>query len=242
MAKDQPDAFTETHHALLHGWIGRAIVERAGEHRGEAVIRSAIRQYGEQRGRRMALRVQADKHPLNMPMYIVYAEYRVGPKEFPLQIIERVPHARVQTPRCPWNTAWKEHGLLSLGRLYCLEIDQALVRGFNPELQMDLNSTLSNGDAQCEFVYHDAGLTLLNYLLILYRRAVNPGLRAVMPWDYHVGHLFTTYEKVAVTELGQAGQEAVEAGLAEFAQHFGEPALQRVVASRSIDFQSVSVN
>jgi hypothetical protein len=239
--KDQEDGFTEIHHALLHAWIAKAVVERVGEQRGEAIIRKAIRQYGEERGRRMALRAQANKHVLSMPNYIGYTEYRIRPGEIEMKILERSPHARVRIPKCPWYATWKENELLSVGRLYCLEIDQALVRGFNPELQLDVNGTLPNGAAQCEFVYHDADLTIPNYLLIRYRRAISPGARAVMPWDYHVGHLFTTLEKVAIEELGQVGQEAIEAGLTEFAKRYGEQAMQRVVAGRSEDYQSVPV-
>ena len=237
--QDGEGGFTPVHHALLHGWIAQAIVERVGEQRGEAVIRKAIRQYGEERGRRMALRAQANKHVLSMPTYIGYTEYRVRSGEIPLEIVERSPHARVRTPQCPWHTTWKANGLLSVGRIYCLEIDQALVRGFNPELRLDVNATLTNGAAQCEFVYHDANLTIPNYLMIQYRRVVSPGARAVMPWDYHVGHLFSTLEKVAVGELGQVGQAAIEAGLAAFAERYGEQAKQRVVASRGKDYQRV---
>jgi FKBP-type peptidyl-prolyl cis-trans isomerase (trigger factor) len=55
-----------------------------------------------------------------------------------------------------------------------------------------------------------------------------------------VGHLFSTLEKVAVEELGQVGQEAIQAGLAEFAKWYGEQAMQKVVASRSKDYERVS--
>ena len=61
-----------------------------------------------------------------------------------------------------------------------------------------------------------------------------------MPWNYHVGHLFTTLEKVIVEELGEEGQRAIEAGLAEFAERYGAQAVQRVAASRSKDYTSVS--
>jgi hypothetical protein len=238
--KNQQNGFTETHHALLFAWIAKAVVERVGERRGEAIIRKATRQYGEQRGRRMALRAQANKHVRSMLNYISYSEYRITPGEIELKMIERIPHARTYTSRCPWHGAWKENGLLAFGRLYCSEIDQALVHGFNPELQMDVISTLSDGAARCEFVYHNADITIPNYLLVQYRRAISPGLKAVKPWDYHVGHLFSTLEKVAVEELGQVGQEAIQAGLAEFAKRYGEQAMQKVVASRSKDYERVS--
>jgi hypothetical protein len=238
--KNHQEEFDETHHALLFAWIAIAVVERVGEQKGEAILRKGIRQYGEQRGRRMALRAQANKHACSMLNYIAYSEYRPTPGAFDLKIIERIPHARAQSPRCPWYATWKEMGLLAVGRLYCSEIDTALVRGFNPELKMELVSTLTEGADHCEFVYHNAYITIPNYLLIQYRRAINPGMKAVKPWDYHVGHLFNTLEKVVVEELGQIGQEAIQAGLAEFAERYGDQAILRVVASRSKDYNSLA--
>lgn len=237
--KDQEDRFTEVHHALLHGWIARAIIDRVGEQSGQAVVRRAVRRYGEERGRRMAQRATANKHALSMPNYVVYAEYRLSPGAIPLKIVERVPHARIRAPRCPWYATWKENGLLSEGRLYCLEVDQALVRGFNPELELEVKATLPDGAAECEFVYHDANLTIPTYLAIQWRRTFSPGLKAVMPWDYHVGHLLTTYEQVAVAELGQVGHEAIRAALTQFAARYGEQAMQKVVASRSKDYKAL---
>jgi hypothetical protein len=239
LKKDKQDGFTEVHHALLFAWITKAVVERVGEQSGEAIICKAIRQYGEQRGRRMALRAQADKRALSMINYIGYGEYKIT-GEIKLKIIERSPHARIRIPQCPWHSTWKENGLLSFGRLYCREIDPALVRGFNPELRVDVNATLPNGAAQCEFVYYNADVTVLNYLLIQYRKAVRPGAKAVMPWDYHVGHLFNTLEEVIVEELGQVGQKAIDAGLSEFAERYGEQAMQKVVISRTKNYESVS--
>jgi len=188
----------------------------------------------------MALRAQANKHVCSMLNYIAYSEYRPTPGVFELKIIERIPHARAQTPKCPWYAVWKENGLLVVGRLYCSEVDTALVRGFNPELKMDLISTLTEGADHCEFVYHNAYVTIPNYLLIQYRRTINPGIKAVKSWDYHVGHLFRTLEDVVVEELGQTGQEAIQVGLARFAERYGEQAMLRIVASRSKDYDSVA--
>jgi len=237
--KDEQNSFNEIHHALLFALIARAIVERIGDQRGEAIIRKVVRKYGEERGRRMALRALANKHSLNMANFIGYSEYRISPGEMDMKIIERSPHFKIRAFKCPWHNTWKENGLLSLGCLYCLEIDQALVRGFNPALQLEVKSTLTTGSSQCDFVYHDANLTIPNYLLLGYRRAFSPGLKAVMPWDYHVGHLFTTFEKIAVEDLGQVGQEAIEAGLGEFAERYGDQALVKVMASQSKDYDSV---
>lgn len=237
---NQQIIFTEIHHALLFAWIAKAVFAQAGEQPGEAIIRKATRLYGEQRGRRVALRAHANKQPPSMLNYIAYSEYRITPGAMEFKITERIPHARLQTIMCPWYAAWKDDGLLAYGRLYCAEIDSALLRGFNPQLQVDVIATLPAGAPRCEFVYHNANLSVPRYLLVQYRRAISPGLKVVKPWDYHVGHLFTTLEDVIVKELGQVGQEAVQAGLDEFAKRYGEQAMQSVVTSQSKDYASVS--
>jgi hypothetical protein len=67
-------AFSPTHHALLFAWMSLEIIRRAGADEGECIVRSAVQRYGEQRGRRMALRAQANGHPLTMTHYLAYGE------------------------------------------------------------------------------------------------------------------------------------------------------------------------
>jgi len=231
------NGFTELHHALLFGWMAKAIMEKAGEYKGEAVIRKAVQQYGHERGRRMALRANANRHPLNMANFIAYGEWKSSPgNQHEMQMVEKAPDARVHIFKCPWNQAWKENNLLPYARFYCLDIDRALAYGFNPDLQLDVNGTLPNGADHCEFVYHGANLTPMNYLLLAYKKAVKPGKSAVMSWDYHVGHLYKTVERVVVDELGEAGNIAIQTGLAEFTKQYGEQAVQRIMAFRPVDF------
>jgi hypothetical protein len=236
---DQPmqNGFTETHHALLFGLMAKAIMEQAGEHQGEAVLRKAVQQYGHERGRRMALRANANRHPLNMANYIAYSEWKSSPgNQHEMQMVEKAPDARVHIHKCPWYQAWKENDLIPYARFYCLEVDRALAHGFNPDLQLDVNGTLPNGAEACEFVYHGANLTPMNYLLLAYKKSVKPGKSAVMPWDYHVGHLYKTVERVVFDELGEPGRMAVQAGLAEFTRRYGEQAALSILAYRSVDF------
>ena len=224
------EGFTPTHHAMLFAWLSRAIIERAGEEQGARIVRQAVRRYGEQRGRRMALRARANGHPLTMANYVAYSEWEGGKDEAEQQVAERAPDTRVLIHRCPWNNAWAENDLTAYGRFYCQEVDEALVRGFNPDLRLDVNSTLPNEGTSCEFVYHDANLSFFNYLLLAYRRAVRPGKRAIMPWHYHLGHLYKTVSQVFVEELGSKGQEAADAALGEFAARYGQVAAESVAA------------
>lgn len=237
----EQEGFSEAQHALLFAWISRAVMETVGEQKGQEAIRKAVLRYGTQRGKRMALRARANGDPLNMLNYMAYGEWKASPGKMEQAMVEKSPHARIHIPKCPWYTTWDENGLLPYGRYYCLVIDEALASGFNPELQIDVNGTRSNGAGQCEFIYHDANLTPTNESILAYKKAVVPGESAVMPWEYHVGHLYTTLKTVLTAELGAEGQKAVEQGLAEFKARFGEQASQNVVAFQNTDFDALPV-
>jgi hypothetical protein len=66
MTTENNVSFTPTDHALLFAWIGREVVQRVGEEKGEAIMRKAVARYARQRGQRMALRAQANGHALTM--------------------------------------------------------------------------------------------------------------------------------------------------------------------------------
>ena len=237
MPDDTPlNEFTATHHVMLFAWMSRAVIERAGPERGEPLMRKAVRRYREQRGRRMALRAAQNGHALSMANFIAYGEWAAGEGEMAQEMVEKAPHARVLVHRRPWHQAWEANDLLPYGRPYCQEIDEALVRGFNPGLKLDVNSTRTNDGIPCEFVFHDASLTLPRLLALAYKKAVKPGKQAVMPWSYHLGHLFKTASEVIIQEPGETGREAVEAALAAFTAHYGEEAARIVPSYRSTDF------
>jgi hypothetical protein len=220
--------FTEAHHALLFAWMAKAVCERVGDEQGEAIIRRAVRRYGEERGRRMAARARANGHALDMIEYIAYSEFRTRAGAMSQKLSARGRDIALLNTKCPWYTAWDEGGLMKWGCLYCREIDSAVVRGFNPELRLDVRGTRSNGDAACDFIFRGAKLNLRNGLRLIFRKAFRPGARAIKDWDYHVGHLFTTLEQVLADELGEGGHEAVDSALNAFAERYGEEAALRV--------------
>jgi len=229
-------ALTATHHAMLFALMARAVVQKTSEIDGEAIMRKAVRGYGEQRGHRMALRARANGHALTMANFLAYGEWSLAPGESNLQMVARVPHARVHISKCPWHRIWAEKDLLPYGRYYCLEIDAALVRGFNSELKLDIKESLTAGQARCDFIFQDANLTLRNYLAVAYRKMVRPGKACRMPWDYHCGHLYKTTGDLIVQELGAPGQEAIDAALAEFTRIYGTAATATIVTFHDTDF------
>jgi hypothetical protein len=242
MTKSVVDRFSPIHHALLFAWISKAVFDRVGEERAEAVIRKAVRRYGEQRGGRMALRAEANGHALSMLNYLAYGEWRAAPGESIQKVVDKVPHVVAHVHKCPWHQAWQEKDLLPYGRLYCQEVDEALVRGFNPELKIEVRGTKPEGNELCEFVFHDANLGLFNTLLMGYRRAVKPADKSVMPWEYHMGHLYKTMGEVLGEEIGELGGEAMNAALKEFTRSFGDDAVDAIRAYSGTDFNRLPID
>jgi len=175
----------------------------------------------------MATRAAADGEALSMASYLAYGEWEVGPYEMEHQIVEDAPDIMAYVHRCPWHAAWAENELMEWGRLYCLEIDEALGRGFNPDIVLEVNRTQTNDGGYCEFVYRDVGGSVA-------RRGT------VMPWVYHTGHLWKTMGDVLVQELGEPGRDALDAALEQFRRLYGCHAASLVVAHRDTDFSCVS--
>lgn len=231
---------TETHHALLFAWIAREVIQRVGESEGGQAIRKAVRRYGEQRGGRMAQRARADGLPLNMADFMVYGEWRASdPSITQTESVEVKPDVRMNVVRCPWNETWSRENLIEYGRLYCQEIDHALVRGFNPDLELDVNRTLTNDGESCEFVYHEAGLVNGETLGVIENRKSRLEGRTVMPWEFHCGHLYKTFSEVLESELGHPGRDAVKEAMDEFSRCYGVNSTQRILAYQDLDFDEV---
>ena len=227
MSHEQPlREFTPTHHALLFAWLARSVVRREGEVRGEAIVRRGVRRYGEQRGQRMALRARADGYPLDMNAYRAYGEWRAPVGSTRAEVVRELPDPVQHVHDCPWHRAWQDEGLMSYGRFYCLEVDHALARGFSADITLGVNSIKSGGDDCCEFVYHGADLEV----------TVQPKRQTVMPWEYHLGHLYKTMGQVLVEEMGEEGAAAAREAMADFAAAYGQAAAEIVAANAVADF------
>jgi hypothetical protein len=221
---------TEKQHAVLFALLARQAVIRFGKVAGEEGIRIAVRRYGEQRGHRMALRALRDEQLLTMSTYLQYGEWRSATGEGKSSREEQYPNIISYVFACPWENAWIEADLLSFGRLYCLEIDLALVRGFNSELMIEVNQTLTNGGEVCEFVYHQGSLSPSS------NRA---GKHNVMPWEYHCAHLYWTCQEVYVAKWGGDGSIVAEKALSEFGLRYGKRMFEAIKKYCREDFNQL---
>lgn len=228
---------TARDHALLFAFISKSVIEEAGLEKGEPLIRQAVQEYGRQRGRRMALRAVKYGHGLTMDNYFAYGEWTVPKNEMNFKFVEKTPHARMNIYRCPWHETWKENRLLEYGKYFCQEIDEALVHGFNPDLVLQVNSTRTNGGELCDFIFRDADLSFFKFLGLAFKKKVRPGKGAVMPWDYHCGHLYKTMGEVIRRELGEKADIIMGNTLKKATVFLNEVRISKIIAYKDTNFE-----
>jgi len=220
MDKKTP-VFSEKTHAILFALIARQVITRYGDEAGVTCLRKALRRYGEQRGRRMAMRALANGDALTMFNFLVYGEWRNATAGGEIERAEDETDIRMTIRRCPWADAWIETELLQYGRYYCQEIDAALLRGFNPQLRIEVSATLSNEGTPCEFIYHQAVQEAGQGLAVIGEKAARLESQRVAPWEYHCGHLYQACSLAAGEDFGAPGRVIVQSGLVEFGLRFG---------------------
>jgi hypothetical protein len=228
------ESFTAEHHALLFAWIARELIARVGESAAAPVLREATRLYGEQRGRRMALRAQRDGQPLSMATYLSYREWQAPAGAMQQTGVPWRADLRTQVRRCCWATTWEQEGLIEVGKYYCQEIDEALVRGFNPSLIIEVKGTRTNGSRACQIIYRGAFEGTL-----VHEENQREQEKRILPWSYHTAHLYSALSAVLQREMGSAGTAAVQAGLDAFAARFGRAMADVVSADAGADFDAL---
>jgi hypothetical protein len=236
----QTPLLSEKHHAVLFALIGRQTIQNFGSMVGEGSIRRAIQQYGNERGKRMALRAQAMDQELTMTNYLIFGEWQPsGFTETNSVMEDAFPDVRMKVTKCPWNDAWIEHDLLQYGKIYCQEIDDALLQGFNPELTIEMGNTLSNQGQPCEFVYRNASLHDTEILNIIQEKRLAIQKEITMPWDYHCGHLYKVFNQILIDEHGATGQQVMQDSLEDFRDYFGNDIVQIITSFRKTDFKKL---
>jgi len=233
-------ALSETHHAILFALMAKYIFQFAVENKGRATVRKVVKRYGEQRGLRMAMRAKADNRDLTFIDYLIYGEWvSSDPSAMISEIKEHDQDLQTSISRCPWYSAWVANDLLEFGRLYCQEIDNALVKGFNPQLNIEVSQTMTNQGESCKFIYCDALMGEQNALSTVNEQRIKSKGKNTMPWEYHCGHLLKTFTDIACEELGEDGQRAIKAALDDFSERFGVELTSEISKYRFTDFNNL---
>lgn len=216
--------FKAEHHAMLFAWLAQEATSRFGED-GKAAILDGVRRYGEQRGGRMAERARADGHPNDVLGFLLYGELPLAETTNEMNLTHRTPHVEVHAARCDWCDAWRERDVLESGRLYCQEIDYALMRGFNPDFRFEVDGTMSGGAPVCRFIYHDGRLGVLDMIRYLWLKR---RIKVTRPMEFHAADLYRVISETLIERFGESGREVVDVAMAVFAAEYGSDAAEAV--------------
>jgi len=101
---------------------------------GEAAVRRAVRRFGRRRGETMARRVLDAGKPLDVAHYMEYYDMARA-QGFSIRTDRGPGWVEQVFAHCPLWATWEEGNRESEGYLYCLEIDAAIVEGYNPRMR-----------------------------------------------------------------------------------------------------------
>ncbi|UCD56623.1 MAG: L-2-amino-thiazoline-4-carboxylic acid hydrolase [Candidatus Hydrogenedentota bacterium] len=119
--------------------------------KGLEMVGQAVRHFGEERGQCIARIVKDSGKPLTLMNFFLYGDMDISGNEMVPELVNGELHIRVL--RCRLADRLKELGLGEYGKHYCMHIDLATLRGYNPKLQLEIKSQLTLGDDCCLFIY-----------------------------------------------------------------------------------------
>jgi hypothetical protein len=118
---------------------------------GLLLVERAVARYGEERGRRIAKLVRKDGKPLTLMNFFIYGDLDTSGNEMVPEFIDG--ELQVRVTKCRLFDKLHELGLQKYGKHYCRPIDRAILRGYNPRLELEVKTQISGGADCCLFVY-----------------------------------------------------------------------------------------
>lgn len=137
--------------AQLFTAVAREVTNEFGE-KGAEAVRRGVRNYGEMRGKHIARNAAADGKPNTLENYLPYydmerSELFVYDTTMSEEMIDQ------KFYQCPFAAAFIKDNDQELGKLYCDEIDNAIAKGFNPNMQHDEITHLLDGASSCHMTF-----------------------------------------------------------------------------------------
>ena len=173
-----------------------------------------------------------------MDSYLAFSEWRYA-KVFERSPLFEKPYNAYRILQCPWVVSWEKSGLMEYGKYYCRIVDKAILRGFNPGLNLEMPSYLSKeGSKYCEFHWKDL---VVDEAQIERTKAIASeiGESCVKDFVFHTAHVFSTLNKCACQMNPEKGAEAAMRTREAFIKMCGYQEWLRVLALENNDFNTV---
>ena len=234
--------YNALHHALLYSYVVKAVMDEVGKEAGEKTIENATKNYGISRGRRMAMRCDADGFRHDVIGYTTYGEWRQtsgNPSKGEKDLTAEPPYS--SSNGCPWYDAWMEEGHMDYGRYYCQFVDEALGEGFFGERPMRLvtKGTRSNGADICLFTF-TGGVYSQADVEEGKRQAEKLGTKALRGWEFHMGHLYYELAKQIKEDWPDRAEEILNKACDALDARFGQGFSDMVKKNAAQDFSIVT--
>lgn len=227
-----PVRFSPEHHAVLYGLFVRNAAAMAGAD-GRDAAHQATLLYARQRGGRMAKRVARNNEPLDCLHYMAYSEWSPEPGTMRAEDVCFQPEVITHAYVCPWFTTWQRMGFVEEGKEYCKYIDYHLVKGYNPDLTLNVTSTRPEGGEYCEFVWSGYAMDEAAQAALAEKKR-RLGDSCKKDWVYHTRHLLSAMsEKLRELDMGQ---EIIDRTLDDFEIIYGAQARSTIMQFAEIDF------
>lgn len=229
--------WTERHHAFLIGLFYRETVRQWGKE-GEAIFIEAVKEYAEQRGRRMAMR--ARNHGFAPDFFAYFSHGEWAPSETPIlkgQSFADGTDWVILNPECPWLSTFQAMEEPACARVYCSLIDKHLLKGFNPSLCLEVETFLQDTDF-CTFRWKQADLKERDWLGIaeIKKRYKKEN---VCPFEYHTGHVWKTFKEVIEKKKEVDSMRVLDRVLEEFRFVYGKESVNEILTYQSMDFNKL---
>lgn len=225
-------------HAALFAFISRSASQIIGAEGRLAVI-AGVRAYGRERGMRMAMRAIADGEELDAKNYIVYGEWVDEDGECASELDSLSPMSS-RVVRCGWCDAWRRLGVVEHGAVYCDWIDESIVRGFSPKIELVTGAPISRGGESCPFRWPGLSFVDEDELRSLHAKRAEIVDRVARGFLFHTAHLFSTMRRELMLRCGLArAGEALSSALDAYEEIFGADSREAIVESSRDNFYEV---
>lgn len=209
-------------HAVLFGLLAKFSEEVLGD-KGRETCGQSVMIMARERGLRSAKRCIANGDELTIENYLCYAELFDSEGWNKVEVNAYAPMYKTSTVRCGWYDTWKEYGFEKYSSIYCAVIDKNILYGFNPQLQLEMDKVLADGDECCSFNWINCSFDEKSQLdAILDKRArMLPNI--TKNFLYQAGHLLAALQKTINLEHGLiAGNTIIDKSLAAYAEIFSK--------------------
>lgn len=226
-------------HAVLFGLIAKFSEEILGD-KGRETCEQGVMIMARERGLRSAKRCTANGDELTIKNYLCYAELFDSKGWNKVEINAYAPMYQTSTVRCGWYDTWQKYGFEKYSPLYCAVIDKNILHGFNPQLQLEMDKVLADGDECCGFNWINCSFADKSELDAIMDKRARMLPSITKNFLYQAGHLLSTLQRTINLEHGLiAGNTVIDTSLKAYAKIFSKEKADRIRTEAEQNFMVV---